>query len=219
MAPGHPSGAGDPRETAITSRAATGPGPASTRERILEAAAEVFAERGYEGAAVSDIARRAGFTTGAIYGCFRDKGELLLEVIRAALRTQQEAAISASRAARQPELAGRFAALAGAFLDDEAGAQRALVLEAHVAARRDEDIGAVLRAYQSGRLDALTSLVREAQAHGTVADALDPATVAMLFMAIPLGLVLLDAAGVALPETARWQAVAEHMTATLRPPG
>src|SRR5437763_1436864 len=37
--------------------------PATTRERILAAAAEVFAERGYEGAAVSDSARRAGPTT------------------------------------------------------------------------------------------------------------------------------------------------------------
>src|SRR5438045_7713613 len=70
----------------------------STRERILAAAAEVFAERGYEGAAVSDIARRAGFTTGAIYGRFRDKAELLLEVVRGVLESQQEAAVMAAAA-------------------------------------------------------------------------------------------------------------------------
>src|SRR5438477_6550060 len=70
--------------------------PATTRERILAAAAEVFAERGYEGAAVSDIARRAGFTTGAIYGRFRDKAELLLEVVRVVLESQQEAAVMAA---------------------------------------------------------------------------------------------------------------------------
>src|SRR5438477_8843896 len=70
--------------------------PATTRDRILAAAAEVFAERGYEGAAVSDIARRAGFTTGAIYGRFRDKAELLLEVVRGVLESQQEAAVMAA---------------------------------------------------------------------------------------------------------------------------
>src|SRR5437764_13535629 len=54
--------------------------PATTRDRILAAAAEVFAERGYDGAAVSDIARRPGVTKGAIYGRFPDKAEQLLDV-------------------------------------------------------------------------------------------------------------------------------------------
>ena len=35
--------------------------------RLLAAAADVFAERGYDGAGVAEIARRAGPTTGAIY--------------------------------------------------------------------------------------------------------------------------------------------------------
>src|SRR2546423_12886689 len=80
------------------SQAAPEAPPASTRERILAAAADVFAERGYEGAAVSDIARRAGFTTGAIYGRFRDKAELLLEVVQGVLESQQEAAVLAASA-------------------------------------------------------------------------------------------------------------------------
>ena len=37
-----------------------------TRAALLAAAAEVFAEKGYEGARVAEIARRAGLTTGAI---------------------------------------------------------------------------------------------------------------------------------------------------------
>src|SRR5438477_4601906 len=109
--------------------------PATTRDRILAAAAEVFAERGYEGAAVSDIARRAGFTTGAIYGRFRDKAELLLEVVRGVLESQQEAAVMAASAG-QRGVSLRFAELVGEFVDANREASRALVLEAHVAARR-----------------------------------------------------------------------------------
>ena len=42
--------------------------PKRTNEDLLiDAAAEVFAERGYDGAGVAEIARRAGVTTGAIY--------------------------------------------------------------------------------------------------------------------------------------------------------
>ena len=48
-----------------------------TRARLVDAAAEVFSERGYDGAGVQEIARRAGLTTGAIYGRFTGKAELL----------------------------------------------------------------------------------------------------------------------------------------------
>ena len=41
--------------------------PSKTTARLLEVAAKEFIERGYEAARVSDIARRAGVTTGAIY--------------------------------------------------------------------------------------------------------------------------------------------------------
>ena len=40
----------------------------STRQRLLEAATEVFLEKGYEGTRVAEVARRAGLTTGAICG-------------------------------------------------------------------------------------------------------------------------------------------------------
>lgn len=186
----------------------------TTRERLLAAAAEVFAERGYEGAAVADIARRAQFTTGAIYGQFRDKAELLLEVVRSALMAQQDAAVAASSGGGLSE---RFVELAGEFVDPERADDRALVLEAHVAARRDSEVGELLRAFQSERLEALTAMVAEAQAAGEVSEALDPSTVATLFLAIPLGLVLLDAAGVELPAAMSWAELAAHTASALKP--
>ena len=190
--------------------------PATTRDRILAAAAEVFAERGYEGAAVSDIARRAGFTTGAIYGRFRDKAELLLEVVRGVLESQQEAAVLAA-AGGDNGVSSRFAELVGEFVDTDREASRALVLEAHVAARRDETVGALLRTFQSERLAALRDLVAEAQTRGEVAAELDPTTVATLFLAIPLGIVLLDTAGVDVPGADTWAEVARQTATSLRP--
>ena len=49
-----------------------------TRERLLAAAAEVFAEHGFGGASLDAIANRAGYTRGAVYSNFADKTELLL---------------------------------------------------------------------------------------------------------------------------------------------
>jgi len=203
-------------QAAIGDEQAPEASPASTRDRILTAAAEVFAERGYEGAAVSDIARRAGFTTGAIYGRFRDKAELLLEVVRGVLESQQEAAVLAASASPSG-VSSRFAELVGEFVDANREASRALVLEAHVAARRDDTVGELLRTFQSERLAALRDLVADAQTRGEVADTLDPTTVATLFLAIPLGIVLLDAAGVEVPGADTWAEVARQTAAALRP--
>ena len=48
----------------------------TTRERILEAARQEFLEKGYQGAWLRDISRKAHVTTGALYGYFKNKEEL-----------------------------------------------------------------------------------------------------------------------------------------------
>ncbi|MFD7905945.1 ScbR family autoregulator-binding transcription factor [Kitasatospora sp. NPDC059722] len=53
----------------------------ATRQAVLLAAAEVFDERGYAAATMSDILERAGVTKGALYFHFRSKEELALAVI------------------------------------------------------------------------------------------------------------------------------------------
>ncbi|WP_158886744.1 TetR/AcrR family transcriptional regulator [Amycolatopsis anabasis] len=61
---------------------------ARTRERLLEAAAELFAERGVNGSSVEQIAERAGYSRGAFYGNFEDKHELVVALLES--RTARE---------------------------------------------------------------------------------------------------------------------------------
>jgi AcrR family transcriptional regulator len=49
-----------------------------TRRRLLDAAAAVFARRGFAAASVDEIAREAGYSTGAIYWHFKGKDDLFL---------------------------------------------------------------------------------------------------------------------------------------------
>ncbi len=51
------------------------------RNQILEAALEVFADKGFDRATNRDIARRAGITPGLIYHYFKSKQAVLLEAI------------------------------------------------------------------------------------------------------------------------------------------
>jgi AcrR family transcriptional regulator len=54
---------------------------AATRERIVEAAIELFSSQGYAASGVSEIARRARIEKAALYWHFESKEELLAEVI------------------------------------------------------------------------------------------------------------------------------------------
>ncbi|HEV3311735.1 MAG TPA: TetR/AcrR family transcriptional regulator [Chloroflexota bacterium] len=58
----------------------------NTRRQLLEAAAELFAEKGFARASLMDIAESAGLTTGAIYSNFRGKEALLVAVVDYQLR-------------------------------------------------------------------------------------------------------------------------------------
>ena len=49
-----------------------------TRAALLEAARELVREKGYEGTTLQDVAARAGMTSGAIYGNFKNRDDLFL---------------------------------------------------------------------------------------------------------------------------------------------
>ncbi|NLT31769.1 MAG: TetR/AcrR family transcriptional regulator [Propionibacterium sp.] len=55
-----------------------------TRDRLLEAARSVFAEKGVQAASVEEICERAGFTRGAFYSNFESKNDLMLAYMRRA---------------------------------------------------------------------------------------------------------------------------------------
>jgi len=61
------------------------PQPEDTRARLLHAAAEVFAEHGYEAATIRQICARAGANVALVNYHFGDKLELYTEVLRTCL--------------------------------------------------------------------------------------------------------------------------------------
>src|ERR1041385_3246125 len=65
-------------EVAVSGRLTREQSKAHTRERLLAAARSAFAESGFHGASVEEIASRAGFSTGALYSNFDGKEDLFL---------------------------------------------------------------------------------------------------------------------------------------------
>jgi AcrR family transcriptional regulator len=66
------------------------PAPDDTQDRLLEAAGQVFAEKGYEGATVREICKRAEVNIAAVNYYFRDKERLYIEAVKSACQRQAE---------------------------------------------------------------------------------------------------------------------------------
>jgi AcrR family transcriptional regulator len=135
----------------------------ATRDRVLEAASEVFAERGFHGATVEDICDRAGFTRGAFYSNFSSKDDLVLELSQRhseALVDRIRRASKVKRASADEVLQDVFAALA----DDSRSKERWLVLttEFTLHAIRDASARRAWAAQQRRVRDELVKVVDEA---------------------------------------------------------
>ncbi|HEY5799394.1 MAG TPA: helix-turn-helix domain-containing protein, partial [Burkholderiaceae bacterium] len=58
---------------------------AQNRERVLDVAARLYRERGFDGVGVADIMKTAGLTHGGFYGQFAGKEELMAQATQRAL--------------------------------------------------------------------------------------------------------------------------------------
>jgi AcrR family transcriptional regulator len=187
----------------------------STRTRLLEAAAEVFGERGYDGTRVQEIARRAGLTTGAIYANFDGKADLLLEAIDTLGAHAIDALLFDVVSGRSPaETLLTMGVTLSAPGDDQA---RALLFEALGAGRRDPDVARRLQAHFEQRARRLAQLVEDGRAAGELAPDLDVAAAVRFCLALALGFLACDLAGVAPVNREGWESVVHRTVAAFGP--
>jgi AcrR family transcriptional regulator len=199
-----------PHAAARTGEVAPPPtGEDPIRTKLIAAAAEVFAEKGYDGAGVAEIARRAGYTTGAIYGRFTGKAELLLAAIEARSNSELETLFNEHRF--EGKVTDILTTVGAHLVTDEMGPESALLLEAFVAARRDPEVRRLMQRALEWRGDRLADLVAEAQATGAIDPALDAEAVVRFCHAVGFGFLLLRAVELELPAPGPW----EHLIARL----
>ena len=142
------------------------------RVRIVDAAVEVFAEKGFRGARISDIARAAGVADGTIYLYFRNKEDLLLTIFEekvGEILVRMHAALENVDAPLDRIRA--FAGLHFHLLRTNPALAQVLQVELRQSSR-------FLRDYRPEKLwqylDVFDSLLREGQAAGVLRSDLDP---------------------------------------------
>lgn len=108
-----------------------------TPARIAAAAIAVFAEKGYDGASVRDIARRAGLTEGAMYRHFDGKEALAREIFQDNIE-RWSAGLETAATAAGPGMAAELAAMVRFFcvaFDENRALFAFLLLNQHGPAR------------------------------------------------------------------------------------
>jgi AcrR family transcriptional regulator len=137
-----------------------------TREHLLDAAAQVFAERGFHGATLDEVARVAGFTKGAVYSNFASKDDLFLALFKANYEREMEGLVSILGSSRVPP--GDRLADFVALIQKESGQTSATSLlnqEFWLYAARNPEARARLVAIDEEAIQALADLLQRERRH------------------------------------------------------
>ena len=186
---------------------------AEVRDRLLRAAAEVFAEYGYDGTRVAEIAKVAGVSNAALYSHFASKAVLLVQALR-----ERGPRLLAELLKTDPDRPiGEVLLAAGRRLPQRQDGQRPLVVEALVAARRDRKVARLMRAHLGERETWLADLVRAGQLSGELDASVSAQAVAHFCLLLAMGSALVpnDLCPV---DAQQWDQLLRRLVDALSPP-
>jgi AcrR family transcriptional regulator len=185
-----------------------------TRARLLDAASQVFARRGFHAATVDEVAEAAGYTKGAVYSNFATKDELFLALLdqRVAAQLQQVQALYAIESSEE------LAAAMRARTEQEFTAARdfgVLMAEFSLYAMRNPAAQVQLATRYRQLRSRLAELITKRYARHQIAPPMPPEHLAALVLATDAGLFLQYSAE---PGALPWELHAEAMIQLLGPP-
>ena len=163
------------------------------REQVLEAARACLQAHGLEAVSMEMIIARSGLSTGAVYGYFKGKDQIINAVVTEGTAEMAEDLAPVLTNAEPPPLPEFFEEVLCTAVDF--GAQKGdidrLLVSLHgwSHSQSNPELKAATRASYSGLRNLFAEVVRRWQAAGTVDAAADPEGVAELLTSITLGFV------------------------------
>jgi len=180
-----------------------------TRTALVEAAADVFARRGFDGASLEEIAEAAGFTRGAIYSNFGNKEDLMLAVVERYNQTLVDSfseTLAQGKDVSKEEMTVSAAALWRDLIRRDPNLN-ALNLEFRVRALRDPGFRArLLDLYKQNTARIAALIEREAKTYG-IKLAIDPIDLSEILNATTVG--LSEMAGIDVENAERYDRLVE----------
>lgn len=154
------------------------------KQRIIQAAMEAIAERGYAQTTIEDVAKKLGVSKGAVYWYFSSKEDLLQEVFATILAEIQRVAYDGYNRPFEEVLTLIFERYS---LSDEK--RRALFYEMFaLASRNTPRVGHVVLEYVNGMVSLAEEGIKRGQQKGTITTETDARTLALLIVALYSGI-------------------------------
>lgn len=163
---------------------------ARTRRAFLDAAAEVFVERGFQAASVELIAKRAGYTRGAFYSNFATREELFADLLQDRVYSLYAAMVERSKEPEAPSLREVGEQLAAIQADPGGRWLFRLWLELLAHSSRDERFRAIAAGFWSANREATAERLRQDFEGAGTAPPVSPHTLASAMIALDVGLAL-----------------------------
>ena len=173
-----------------TARLTRGERQAQTRQELLDAAARVFVDRGFEGSSIEAITEEAGYTRGAFYSNFSSKAELFAELLQQRVYTTYRRMAAASAGGETPTLRETGERLAAIQADGEGHWLFRLWLELLAYAGRDEGFRKLASAFWSTTRELSAKGIRRAYEEAGQKPPASPERLATAMIAMDLGLAL-----------------------------
>jgi AcrR family transcriptional regulator len=172
-----------------------------TREALVEAAHELFAEQGLDGPSLDAICERAGYTRGAFYVHFHDREELLVAVMERVGEDFLSRLFAEVPSSSIAEVADRFVAAiaAGAYPLMPSPAMATAQIPPHQlieACARSPVVRERYRSLVEASIEHVAALVAFDQGSGVVRPDLDPRSVASVLLALVLGAQTMNELGI-----------------------
>ena len=184
----------------------------ATRAALVELATEMFAESGYIQTSIRDIARKASMTSGAIYGHFRNKADLLVEAINE--RTAVELEAQSMGLGGDSDYVDTLTRLARDF--PKRRRLRALILQGAAASITDEETRRRLRDEQLSHLTVWIKGYEADRERLGIHPDVDLQAAVVYTWAAELGLGVLEAIGIEPRSRKGWADVHNRMARSLR---
>lgn len=213
----------DPAPTDDTPSA---PDDRQVRERLIDVTRAMLEEKGEQALRVVEVAEAAGVSMGTIYSYFENRRALVAAVrleqyrgwVVESLRGITEAVDALDDAGDPTAAIGTLSQFVIVPTDPVAREHREVRLDAIAASHHEPALAASLQELQHDLDAQARSLVARVQEMGLLDPALDPAALALLMQAVPLGLALADLDPDHAPSEESWVALMAKVAGALMAP-
>lgn len=159
------------------------------KDEILTASWKCFAEKGYQGTTMNDIARELNLSAGVIYNYFKNKDEILDALMELALKSENQIFASmANKNTTREAISEIFTAIFESCTQDELKESSKANIYLWVEVMKKKKLQEMINYKNKQRIDKIASFVDDGIKRGEIHSHIDPKSMAGFYQALIIGI-------------------------------